>query len=255
MSLWHPLDAEIARWTDAGLSLPFWWRDDDAVEPTSALDRLETLAQSFDLPLHLAVIPAGAKDTLAGYVGGRPHIVPLVHGWAHRNHAQANEKKCEFPASRLTAELSSDAAQGLARLQDLFGHRLAPVFVPPWNRIAPDLIQHLPGLGFAALSQYGPRLAPMPAPVLVQVNTHIDPIAWKTSRSLVPLETLIPLITANLKDRREGVTDAAEPLGLLTHHLVHDNAIWDFCETLLTRLAPIAAPWRADTNLSSGNLP
>jgi hypothetical protein len=36
---WTALDAELAAWDQAGLTLPLWWRDDDAVKPTPALDQ------------------------------------------------------------------------------------------------------------------------------------------------------------------------------------------------------------------------
>jgi hypothetical protein len=36
---------------------------------------------------------------------------------------------------------------------------------------------------------------------------------------------------------REGGEEREESVGLLTHHLVHDEAVWAFCEALLERLA------------------
>ena len=37
-----------------------------------------------------------------------------------------------------------------------------------------------------------------------------------------------------IEARVTGVTN--EPIGLLTHHGAHDEAIWSFCESLLERL-------------------
>ena len=32
--------AELAQWRSEELTLPIWWRDDDAIAPTPALERL-----------------------------------------------------------------------------------------------------------------------------------------------------------------------------------------------------------------------
>jgi hypothetical protein len=47
---------------------------------------------------------------------------------------------------------------------------------------------------------------------------------------------LIAGIVKLLEDRRLGRTDTTEPLGFLTHHLVHDDAIWGFTERCLSVL-------------------
>ena len=233
---WTPLDTELARWREAGQALPFWWRDDDAVETSPALDRLVALADRFGLPVHLAVIPAGATPALAETVAVTPALIPLVHGWAHANHAPEGEKKAEFGAHRSLAMRRDEAAQSMQTLSGLFGAALAPVFVPPWNRIAPDFAPTLKSLGYSALSTFGPRKTPEETPGLAIANTHLDPIDWRGSRSLAAPARLIAQLTRDLADRREGRVDNAEPYGLLTHHLVHDAAIWSFTESLLGRL-------------------
>lgn len=243
---WTALDSELDRWVAAGLRLPLWWRDDDAATQTAALDRLIELAGDLDLAVHLAVIPAKADDRLAATVARDNCLIPVMHGWAHRNRAPEGAKKAEFGAHRPAAEALDEAAQGLARLTDLFGACLVPLFVPPWNRIAPEVVQGLPGLGFAALSTFTPRTAPEAAPGLARVNTHLDPIDWKAGRGLVPPEALIAQVAGQLADRRTGRADNAEPYGILTHHLVHDDAIWTFTEALLRRLlAGPALLWTA----------
>ncbi|MFC6688185.1 polysaccharide deacetylase family protein [Jhaorihella thermophila] len=233
---WTVLTEELARWRAVGLTLPLWWRDDDAVAMTPALERLAALSARLGMPLHLAVIPAHADETLAEAVAAHPNLVPLVHGWTHENHAPAEEKKAEFGAHRPRAAMRADTELALARTQALFGARLRPVFVPPWNRIAPDLLPDLAAQGYAAVSTFTPRKTPLAAPGLLQINTHLDPIAWKTTRGLADPDTLIAQIARQLADRREGRADNAEPYGVLTHHLVHDDAIWSFAETLLARL-------------------
>ena len=233
---WSPLEEELAKWQAEARHLPLWWRDDDAIAPTAQLDQLSALAQKLALPVHLAVIPATAEPELALYVAEHPELIPVVHGWAHQNRATNGQKKCEFPEQRPKQESLDDMQQGLARLQKLFGLRLVPLFVPPWNRISPELLPALSDLGFAALSTFTPRKALLAAPRLAQINTHLDPIDWKHTRSLVAPERLIAQVCDQLRARRKGAADNTEPYGILTHHLVHDAAIWGFTEALITRL-------------------
>lgn len=230
---WRPLETELNQWRDEGLTLPLWWRDDDAIAPTPQLDMLSELSERLKLQVHLAVIPQDADPDLAQYTAQRQTLIPVVHGWAHRNHAPQGEKKSEFRLHRHVDAIVTDAQAGLSRLQDLFGNALRPMFVPPWNRIAPELATRLPGIGFRILSTATPRKAVLAAPNLEQINTHLDPIDWRGTRGLVAPNILIAQMVNLLNDRREGRTDSTEPFGVLTHHLVHDQDIWTFTETLL----------------------
>ncbi|MEP2716071.1 polysaccharide deacetylase family protein [Pseudophaeobacter sp.] len=233
---WSQLDAELATWRDTGMTLPLWWRDDDATEPTPELDQLSALSRKLALPVHLAVIPKTATPELAAYLEQHPELIPVVHGWAHQNRADPSRKKCEFPADRPTDDALADMAQGLARLNTLFGPRLLPMFVPPWNRIAAELPPKMADLGFTALSTFTPRKSPKAAPGLAQINTHLDPIDWKGSRSLVAPDRLINQVSEQLQARRTSTAENTEPYGILTHHLAHDRAIWDFTEALISHL-------------------
>lgn len=228
---WTPLRTELAQWRTDGLELPFWWRDDDAVAPTEALDQLASLSAATEIPVHLAIIPKEATEALARNLPER--FVPVVHGWAHVSHTPEGVKNAEFGAGRPATAALADASQGLSRLRALFGDRVAPMFVPPWNRIAADVVAGLAEAGFSAVSTYNPRKAELAAPGLAQINTHIDPIFWRGHRGLVDAETLVSQIVSLLKDRRAGRTDNQEPLGYLTHHLVHDADIWEFSRQFL----------------------
>ena len=208
------------------------------------MDRLTRLSETLDLPVHLAVIPRDATQALAAYITSSSQLVPTVHGWAHQNHAPQGEKKAEFGAHRPTEQALADASRGLSILRDLLGDRVTPMFVPPWNRITEDVVQGLTTLGYTSLSTFKPRTSPKAAPGLAQINTHLDPIHWKGSRSLVPPQTLLDHVTRQLNARRIGTADTAEPYGILTHHLVHDTTIWDFTETLISHLlAGPATSW------------
>lgn len=228
------LHEELTIWQAEQRALPLWWRDDDAVAVTPELEAMAARATRAGLKVHLAVIPRDATEALATRVAEDTTFVPMVHGWAHISHAPEGAKNSEFGTPRAGA--TADAERGLARLSELFGPQLLPIFVPPWNRIDPSVITTLPGLGYRGLSTFQPREAREAVPGLIQINTHIDPVDWRGTRSLTDPDTLTAWLTAHLQDRRSGRADATEPLGLLTHHLMQDRATWDFCERLLEML-------------------
>ncbi len=229
----QPVIAEMERWRDQGLTLPLWWRDDDAIAPTQALDRLLALAKGFDAPLHLAVIPRSAEDALADRLQEAVQVFALPHGWQHQNHAPPDEKKAEFGAHRPGQVMLDEVARGWRRIEKMFGPQALPVFAPPWNRVCPAVVDGLAGCGLGAVSTFLPRGTKYPSPNLLQVNTHLDPIAWRGSGGLVDPAVLAAAILAQLTDRRQGRTDNSEPYGLLTHHLVHDEHVWSFTATLV----------------------
>ncbi|MCX7567300.1 polysaccharide deacetylase family protein [Sulfitobacter sp. F26169L] len=228
---WSPLRDELARWRSTNLTLPIWWRDDDAVADTPALERLVALADGLDLSVHIAVIPNLVTPTLAPMVAAQSCLIPVVHGWRHISHAPEGAKKAEFGHPRVQA--GDELKRGRETLARYFGKRLVNLFVPPWNRIDPPFLPVLAKHGYAGVSTYGPRTAVYPASGLMQINTHIDPIFWRGHRGLVDPEILIDGIVTTLQDRRAGHIDASEPLGLLTHHLVHTEEVWNFTRDLL----------------------
>ena len=114
--------------------------------------------------------------------------------------------------------------------------RLLAVMVPPWNRIAPQLVPMLPELRFAGLSTFGPRERAEAVRGLQQVNSHIDVIDWGGTRGFVGGQAALYQAVSHLSRRRAGQADPAEPTGLLTHHLAHDEATWDFVAAFLDRV-------------------
>ncbi len=251
---WRPLETELDIWQTQGLTLPLWWRDDDAVSVTPQLETLSELSRSLGLPVHLAIIPRDADTGLVEYIGDHAMLIPIVHGWAHKNHAPPEEKKSEFRLHRPMPGIVADARAGFERLHTLFGDRLCPIFVPPWNRVALEVVRELPSLGYRVVSTATPRKARLPAPGLEQMNTHLDPIDWRGTRGLVAPDMLIAQTTDLLRDRRQVRADNTEPFGVLTHHLVHDPDIWTFTEGLLRRL--LDGPgftWALPANTSTGD--
>ncbi len=234
-----PLTEEVAAWAAAGLRLPLWLRDDDATAPSPELDRLIAAAEGWRMPLHLAVIPAGAGMALADRIATAPGVRVLVHGWAHADHEGPQAKKSEFGQARPPEVALADARRGHERLRTLFGARVLPVFVPPWNRIAPAVAQGLPGLGYAALSAT-PGAAPE-VPGLLRIDAELDPVDWHGARSALPVTMLALRAARALAARRHA--GVAQPLCILTHHLVHDAALWARIGQLVRSLRPVATPF------------
>ena len=230
---WRELAAELDAWSAAGRRATFWWRDDDAVAPTPALERL--LALRAEVPITLAVIPARARHDLADLVAGAPAVTVAQHGFAHVNHAPGREKKAELGGERPPAEVLAELARGRERLASLFGDRFLPLLAPPWNRIDAALMAALPGVGIYGVSAYGVRGAAEPAPGLRQANCHVDIVAWRRRRGFVGESEALAGAVGHLRARRLGRLAGDEPTGLLTHHLAHDAACWEFLRKVLAR--------------------
>jgi len=251
---WSPVDRALRRARDQGCAIRFWWRDDDAIADTPQLGRLLGLSRRMQAGIALAVIPHRLEPSLTERLQDAPSAFALVHGSTHANHAPPDQKKAEFGAQRPIAAMRAEAEQALRLMQEKIGRRLLPVFVPPWNRIAPELIRQLPPLGYIALSTFTDRKAAFPAEGLLQVNAHIDPIDWHGTRSLADPAAIAAGMASAIDRRVTGAADPEEPIGFLTHHLIHDEAIWSFCEDLMMRLAAWEVPiLRPDLAFSDGN--
>ena len=199
----------------------FWLRDDDAIEPSDKLDRLLDLTGTFNVPLTLAVIPAHTGDALAQQVAAKRHVSVAVHGWSHTNHAPADEKKQELGSHRPAHEILGELSDGFAHLSKLHRSHFVPVLVPPWNRISPAIIDRLGELGFKAVSTFGDE----ESTELLSVNTQVDIIDWKGNRGGRPAIELAAEIIDCLESDRSSI-------GILTHHLVHDDPAWQFLQQL-----------------------
>ncbi|MGV1916427.1 polysaccharide deacetylase family protein [uncultured Agrobacterium sp.] len=212
-----------------GVAADLWLRDDDATEPTSALDQLLALSDRYAVPMTLAVIPEPTGDALARRLDSAEKIDVAVHGWAHRNHAGPNEKKRELGLHRPKDTVLAELQSGFEKLQNLYPGRFVPMLVPPWNRIDPEIVDALPSLGYQALSVYGPEKA---APIHL-LNTHVDIIDWRGTRGGKDHD----LLFAETAERIVVAEQEARTTGILTHHLDHDEAAWAFFDRLFTLTA------------------
>lgn len=257
MSGWQALHEELENWQRTGRIATFWWRDDDAADCSPALDRLLGLAQAYGVPLSLAVIPALATAALARQLAGpAAHVSVLQHGFDHANHAPPGEKSMELGLHRPRVAICEELADGQAILKASFGGQAIPVLVPPWNRIAGEFVPELAGLGFRGLSTHTARAAVRPAEGLVACNTHVDVLRWRPERGFLGENEALNLLIGHLRARRQAGAEPLvdgqpraepdEPSGLLTHHLVMDEAAWSFVSRLLATLGDhLSARWIA----------
>jgi hypothetical protein len=234
---WHSLEEEISKWRDAGRTVEFWWRDDDAIAPTAPVKQLLELSARSAVPLALAVIPLAAKPEL--FEGMRARV--LLHGTDHRNRAAPGEKKTEFAAAETEAAALGRLEQARERLARLAGAAFLPVLAPPWNRFPRTLLPALDSIGVRGFSGFGPRPAAVPG--IVQANTHVDIIDWRGTRAFCGDDEALAAAARHLAERRTGGTDGAEPTGWLTHHERHDSAAWNFLERLFERTRRLGASW------------
>ena len=210
-----------------GAVMELWWRDDDAADDTPQLRRLLALRQRHGVPLALAVSPFLIRPALPALLRGEPGVDILLHGLEHRDNAPVGAKRQELghaPPDTFITPLR----EGLVRHRNAFGGKALPVMVPPWNRIDQDIIKKLHDIGFEGLSTFGPRGSDRLAGLCVH-NTHIDPVDWRGGKRLAEPAPLV----ARIMD----LADAGEPVGLLTHHFIHDGATWRFVDRLLALMA------------------
>jgi hypothetical protein len=245
---WAAFEAELDRWRDAGRVATLWWRDDDAGRAHPALERLLALAARRGVPVGIAAVPAWLDaETVAGLRAAPAAVAVLQHGFGHVNHETAappGERKvrpAECGGARPAPVVLAEIEDGFTRLRTALGARALPVFVPPWNRIAPPVAAGLPAAGFRGLSAFGGRGAPVSG--LRRLDCHADPILWREARRFAGVAAALERLRAHLADRRTGQADPDEPTGLLTHHRDLDPAFWAFLEEWLARLAahPAAA--------------
>lgn len=224
---WRLLKDELDRWQAHGRTARFWLRDDDAVMPTDLLEQLVGLTALQNVPLTLAVIPQDTGAALAKTIAKAGHVSIAVHGWSHQNHAGESEKKQELGLHRPKAIVLDELSKGFGKLAELYGQQFNAMLVPPWNRIDADLLPELASLGYRSVSVFGAEKA---APIRM-INTHVDLIDWHGSRGGRDPEALIAEIVARLR----VMFDQSGHMGFLTHHLVHDDAAWNFLASLFER--------------------
>jgi hypothetical protein len=249
---WPTLVDELDRWHDAGHQAQFWLRDDDAHEPTAALDELLHRLRSHGAPCLLAVIPMHAGEPLATGLRDEPLVRIAMHGAWHINHAPAGRKSAETPVERGIEPILAELAAARTRLIAHFGETAGDWYVPPWNRMDKAVAARLPDIGFSAISTFADDLFHR-GPALAQVNTHIDLMDWKGGRAGRTGSAVALDITKRLAHARE---QGWGPVGILAHHLVHDAVAWSVMDMILNLVSDHpAAVWSAPDDLLDQTAP
>ena len=223
---WATLMHELDAWRAANISARFWWRDDDLENPGPLLDRLLTVASS--APICLAIIPKSAATTLVDRLSGCKGVDVIQHGYGHRNHAPTESRKCELGDDRPPHDVLADIVAGRDILASLFHEQFFPVMAPPWNRISKQIGEQLQEIGFRAISGFGEQ----PTGSVPMINTHIDPVDWKGTRGFIGNNPALSVAIQALQKRRLN-WGLRQPIGLLTHHRILDEAGWQFVERLV----------------------
>ncbi|KAA0969005.1 hypothetical protein FPY71_15750 [Aureimonas fodinaquatilis] len=208
--------------------LKVWWRDDDATEPTAALDRLLEISANHRAPLALAVVPQPVQARLLHVLSARQATV-LQHGFAHTNHAAAGGRAVECGGSRPAQTVMDELRLGSTLLQSLFGSLYLPVMVPPWNRIEAEIAGQLSKAGYIGLSCFGPE-PEKGLPGLGIHNAHIDILRWKGGAHFAGMERMQRDFAEELALRQQHLDKS---LCILSHHLAHDHESWEFLDRLV----------------------
>jgi hypothetical protein len=246
--VWDKARRELDRWANCGLTARFWVRDDDAIEPSAKLDQLQKLAAKYNIRVGLAIIPGKVLPSLIHYLDvNQKQFYPMCHGWKHVDYGRKN-KPAEFGPDRPLSKIISDAESAFQLFSSQFD-AVKPIFVPPYNRITPAVARALPNVGFFGVSlmpnfierkmlQFAPQLAwpnflKVPArSKSPRIDVHLDMIDWKSNGARAT-ERIVDDLLSNLRGRRLGFLPDATPIGLLTHHLVHNEEIWHACNEAL----------------------
>jgi hypothetical protein len=230
------LNLELARWRACGQLPVLWWRDDDARQPSSALDRLLQVAAG--RPLALAIVPDGDLTALAARLAGAANVTVSQHGVDHKYRRAPGQAPSEYPPGTPTEDVAESIRAGASRLRQA---GLEPVFfTPPWNQIEPALAEALVQAGFTTVSSH----APSPdVPGARRLDSHVDILRWKSVPRFRGYRRVLKALRRQLRQRREaGEFDA--PICILTHHIVHDDAAWRFM-AWFTRFADRRFAWRS----------
>jgi hypothetical protein len=115
-------------------------------------------------------------------------------------------------------------------LQNQFGAALDAIFTPPWNRVSQHTIDCLIPLGFAALSRDAGTM-PLDTRGLSEINVALD---WQKKRSTDgSTDVLGKALVSCIADSAAS----GQPIGIMLHHAVMDDADRENVSVLLRTLS------------------
>lgn len=224
---------------DATAPCPVFFRDDDVGWDDPALFALLAVFAQHEVSVDLAVIPTALTPRLVDGLAtaAASHARLHQHGYAHVNH-EPTGRKHEFGPSRSATAQAADIAAGRRLLLDAFGHRLDPVFTPPWNRCTQDTVDVLRPVGIKVISRdhTAPALEMRDiraVPVTVDWFGHQKGVRWTPDE----LGRRIAL----------GVVSGG-PVGVMLHHAVTNHSEREAVSDLVALMARHAGA--APTTLS-----
>jgi hypothetical protein len=226
---------EAWRWRRAGRTARLWWRDDDLAGGSARLDRLLRISWEAGAPLTLAVVPTGDMAALGVRLAHTTLVSVTQHGVDHQNR-RSGPAAGEFPHDWTQADLEIALRRGWSLIQGL--PRAEAIYVPPWNDAHPLLESALVACGYAGWSMSGEMASGRPDPdgSLPRVDVHLDLMRWRGGARFRGKGRFLKTFRLELRRRRKaGLWEA--PIGLLTHHLAHDEASWAFLERFLHHTA------------------
>ena len=227
-AVWQPLVGELQRWRQAGRAADLWLRDDDAIEPTAALDRLLALAGRHSIPLTLAVIPALCRRSTrrqafrraprygrGAWLGAsQPRAARRQEGRA-RGAPAGGDRACRAFSGQGRHRSALPRKQRADPGSALEPHRLEPR--------AAALRARLCGPCRSTARQSRRRSG--------IVNTHVDIVDWQAGKACRDHAALVGQLVEELG--RRLASGSPEPVGILTHHLVHDEAALGLPRTIV----------------------
>lgn len=247
-ALWLLIRVECAAWRRQGHTPLIWWRDDDAREPTESLTHLLNLAENYDAPLALAVIPDRELGPLARALKGRAGLSVIQHGCDHQDRSRGKAPSSEFDPTETAATIAARINDSWRRLNEAVG--ATAVLAPPWNVLPANAREALLSTPIQAVSVYG--AANDGKAGIREINTHIDIMKWRPAHFRGAI-TILTRLWRQLRSRRRA-RRWNEPIGILTHHKNLDPDAWAFLETLLAKLNSRRADfsWRSIEQLLHG---
>jgi hypothetical protein len=84
-------------------------------------------------------------------------------------------------------------------------------------------------IGYAAVSTFGLSVLEPVKMSIPQINTHVDLIDFRGTRTCRDHGLLAGSLAETLD---HSLTNGYYPIGILSHHLVHDDAAFEFLERL-----------------------
>jgi hypothetical protein len=250
---------ELDLWQDNGAVANFWWRDDDAYIDNDRFRRLVGLADVTGAPIILAVSPGLMSESFVATLNGIRNVSVAAHGFRHVNHSKSRQSG-EFWHDRPLSVMSAEIENLATVFASMFPNRGLSMFVPPWHRFDPQLSPYLMRAGFKILSMHESFTVRALQIIAAKLPRFKMAFAKPASKATVPdgmkrVDIAINLLkigphhqgTANplliehvigaLRLRRLGFIDANRPIGLMTHHLQHDELAWEQLSQLVTAIA------------------